>query len=279
MSIRKVNMPYPLASDNNDLTQEIEGSQRIYRTIPSPSDVKKLGLVGVPTIFPLTSEPISDDYISLHLETAIQELEFAGLNINQKITTQMEDMYEGDMTYRFNPFTLNNFPVLEIESIKLVFPNAATETPYAEYLIPPEWYFFDGTRVSIVATSGSIFPTFNGYQGQNPIPLTLFGAQTYRPGTWRVTYLCGFEADKIPTLIYNLIIDKATVSLLNDLGPLMFSVNSYTTGVDQLTQGVTMPGPKIFESRIAMLEKRIRKNFVAAQGYYGCAIKMQFAGR
>jgi hypothetical protein len=183
------------------------------------------------------------------------------------------------MTYRFNPFTLNNFPVLEIESIKLVFPNAATETPYAEYLIPPEWYFFDGTRVSIVATSGSIFPTFNGYQGQNPIPLTLFGAQTYRPGTWRVTYLCGFEADKIPTLIYNLIIDKATVSLLNDLGPLMFSVNSYTTGVDQLTQGVTMPGPKIFESRIAMLEKRIRKNFVAAQGYYGCAIKMQFAGR
>lgn len=279
MAIRKVNIPYPLATDNNDATQEFEGSQKIYRQMPSPADVRSLGLVGIPKYFPLTNEPITDDYISLHLENAIQELGMAGLNISPRMVTQMEDSYENDMMYRFNPFSLNNFPVLEIESIRLVFPNAATETPYAEYLIPPEWYFFDGNRVSIVATSGSIFPQFNGFGGQNPIPATILGSQSYRPSTWKIVYQCGFENDKIPSLVYNLIIDKTALSLLNDISPLMFTVNSYSASIDQIGQTVNMPGPKLLESRMKMLEKRIRKNFISIQSYYGCSLKMQFAGR
>jgi hypothetical protein len=280
MGMRHANFPFPNASDRRDATQEIEGAQKTYRTLPSPKDVKDYGLVGLPLIFPMTGQPVTDDYISLHLETAIQELEFNyGLCVKQKITQQAEDMYQNDLLSRFQPFKLRNFPVLMIESIQIMYPTALTDNPYQTYTLPPEWYIFEKTKVNIVATSGTILPSFTGGQGISPLPFTLYGAQSYRPAAWKIVYQCGFENDFIPTLIWNIIIDKATVSLLNDLGPLLFSVNSYSVGIDSINQSAQLPGYKLFEKRLENLEKKIKRNVNSAISYFGCRIQSQFAGR
>jgi hypothetical protein len=279
MSIRLQNMPFPNASDRSDATQEIEGAQRQYRSIPTPDDVRKFGLVGVPKKLPLTEEPITDDILALHLETAIQELQLGGLNVYQKITRSVEDMYEADLLNRFQPFKLKEYPVLQIESISLMFPNAVTDNPYATYTFPPEWYQFEGNKVNIVATSGTVIPSFSGAVGTTPIPFAIYGAAKYRPSCWRITYQCGFENDFLPVSVWNLVIDKAVLSLLSDLGPLLFSVNTYNVGIDQVQQSVTLPGPKLLEARLDMLKKRITKNFNQIAAYYGCRIQTQYAGR
>lgn len=279
MSIRTMNQPFPQASIRADANQEIEGSQRKYRSIPSPDDVRKLGLVGIPQRFPLTNEPLTDDFIAMHLETAIQELELAGLCVYQKISRHVEDMYEGDLLTRFQPFKIADFPVLQIESIQLAFPNAISDKPYATYTLPPEWYQFERNKVNIVATSGTVIPSFSGAFGGTPIPFAIYGAANYRPGCWKITYQCGFENDVLPISVWNLIIDKTVFSLLNDIGPLMFSVNSYNVGIDSVQQSVHLPGPKLFEARVEALRKRITRNMAQISDYYGCFIKSQYAGR
>lgn len=280
MGMRHANFPFPDASDRRDLTQEIEGAQRAYRPLPSPTDVRSFGLVGIELTFPMTGQTMTDDFISLHLETAIQELEFNyNLCIKQKITTQIEDMYQGDLISRFQPFKLRNFPVLMIESIQLMYPNAISDNPYQTYTLPPEWYVFEKTKVNILATSGTVIPSYTGGQNISPMPLTSYGNQTYRPAAWRIVYQCGFENDFIPTLIWNLIIDKATLSILSDIGPLLFSVNSYNTAIDAISQSVQLAGPKLFEKRLESLEKKIKRNVNSAISYFGCRIQTQFAGR
>lgn len=274
-----MNLPFPNASVRADDKQEIEGAQRKYRSIPCPDDIRKLGLMGIPQTFPLTGERLSDEYIAMHLETAIQELELSGLCIYQKISRQVEDMYEGDLLTRFQPFKLLEFPVLQIESIQLMFPNALSDSPYATYTFPPEWYQFEKTKVNIVATSGTVIPSFAGAVGTSPIPFAIYGAAKYRPGCWRITYQCGFENDVLPTSVWNLVIDKTVLSLLNDIGPLLFSINSYNVGIDSVQQSVNLPGPKLFENRIDALKKRINKNFNQICDYYGCKVQTQYAGR
>jgi hypothetical protein len=279
MTIRKQNMPFPNASSRTDATQEIEGSQRIYRPIPSPEDILQFGLVGIPKYFPLTGEPITREYVARHLEEAIQDLLLRGLCLYQRITTQVEDMYENDLINRFQPFKLNCFPVLSIESIQLMYPNSITDNPYATYTLPPEWYMFEKTRVNMVATSGTILPSFSGHQGLNPIPFTIYGSSPYRPSVWKVTYLCGFENDLVPTFVWSLVIDKTVLSILNEVGPLLFSVNNYTVGIDGVQQSANLPGPRLFDARLQSLQKKITKSTNLCFSYFGCRVQTQYAGR
>jgi hypothetical protein len=188
-------------------------------------------------------------------------------------------MYEGDLLTRFQPFKLTDFPVLQIESIQLMFPNATSDSPYATYTFPPEWYMFEKTKVNIVATSGTIVPSFSGAIGTSPVPFAIYGAAKYRPGCWRVTYQCGFENDVLPVAVWNLVIDKTVLSLLNDLGPLLFPVNNYSTSIDSVAQSASLPGSKLLENRLDGLRKRIRKNFMKISDYYGCMVGTQYAGR
>lgn len=270
--------PYPRLSDVQENNQEIEGSFVRFKPMVTPQNVIDFGLMGVPKTFPMTGEPMTVEYIANHLEAAIAEIEMTGLMLSPVIFHHLDDYQEGNSLYgqRFFPILLKKYPVRNIESIELTFPNATTDKPSLIYRIPDDWITWDQTKVNVVATTGVINPTIQ--QGSASLPyINLFHAN-YRPTAFRVNFRAGFDQDKLPVIVWRLIIDKATYSILSEIGPLLFPSTGISVGIDAVSQSAQLPGYRIFEARLKDLASRIEKNRQLIAGYYGNQMTIEFAG-
>lgn len=270
--------PYPKNSNvAQDGNLEIEGNFIRFKPMVQPSDVLKFGLVGIPKRFPLTNEPITEEYIANHLEASISELEMMGLILSAAIFHHVDDLYDGGLgSNRFFPTMLKKYPVREIITIGLRYPNAQKDNPSLIYEIPADWITFENNKVNVIATTGFLAPHL--VQGAGNIPLVNMFHSSYKPSGYRIDYKAGFEQDQLPVIVWQLIIDMTTVAILTEIGPLLFSNTGISVGIDGVTQSAQLPGPKIFEARILSLMKKIEKNRNLIASYYGAAIDMEFLG-
>lgn len=271
--------PYPkntIVEEGEEL--EIEANFVRFRTMVTPKDVREIGLVGVPKVFPLTGEELSDDFVSLHLQNAIAELEMQGMIMSPAIFHHIDDLHGQGLTgVDFFPTLLKRWPVRDVISIELRYPNAQKDNPQLMYRIPDEWITFENNKVNVIATTGFLTP--NLVSGSANIPLVNLFQMGYKPSGYRVNYRAGFDQDRIPVLAWNLIVDMATVNILSEIAPAMFSPTGSNVGIDGVSQGVQLPGPKIFDGRIKALQEKIKRNRELLKGYYGASILMEFNGQ
>lgn len=268
---------YPTWSETTDTTKlEIEGQFRRFKPMVTPSDILRYGLIGIPKRFPLTGEEITEDYVGNHMSSAIAEIEMSGLIISPILTHHIDDWHEAMFTDRYFPIIVNKYPVTAVESIVLTFPNATTPRPNTIYTIPEEWITWERNKINVIATGGILAPVQLG--GSANIPLAMWTNRDYRPSAFKVTYQAGFENDKLPANVWQLIIDKATYSLLMEIGPLLFPNSSINVGIDGVQQSSGLPGPKLFEGRLNMLRDKIQKNYATIVAFFGQTINMQFSG-
>jgi|GEM_PF-2827534 len=270
--------PYPkntsVAQDGN---LEIEGNFVRFKPMVQPADILKFGLVGIPKVFPMTNEPITEEYIANHLEASVAELEMMGLILSASIFHHIDDLMSGGMgTTRFFPTLLKKYPVREIITISLRYPNAQTSNPTLLYTIPAHWITFENNKVNVIATTGFLGP--NLVQGSGNIPLVNMFHSGYKPSGYRIDYKAGFEQDQLPVILWQLLVDMTTFAILTEIGPLLFFSTGISVGIDGVAQSAQLPGPKIFEARISALMKKIEKSRNLIASYYGVSIDMEFLG-
>ena len=120
--------------------------------------------------------------------------------------------------------------------------------------------------------SGFLLSAFSGTQFH---ALRAIGLHDF-PGGVRVKYTAGFEKDKIPAAMVELIENMAAFKLLTFLGPLIFPHTSVGVSMDGVSQSVGTPGPNFLSNRIKDLGDIIEKQKVAIKGYYQRAFQIDF---
>ena len=270
--------PHYSNTDDNQFV-EIEGSFKRFKEMVTPSDVLQFGLVGIPKVFPMTNEQITEEYVGFHLQAAISQLEMQGMILSPIITYMIEDFNdEGLGGTRFFPMLPKKYPLRKIEYIELRFPNGTRDPSTLVYRIPDAWISWEPniSKVNVIATTGVLAPTV--VQGSANIPMFNLSLTSYRPSGIRMAYQAGFDQDKLPIVVWQLILDLTTYNMLSELGPLLFPTTGITVSMDSLSQSGQLPGPRIFEARLNSLLMRIEKNKQLIAGYYGKQITCEFAG-
>jgi hypothetical protein len=258
---------------------DIEPGFLRFLTLPSAQTVKDNQLFGIPLRSALTKETLKDATIEKAIVKAISEIEHTlKLFISPVTIKQERHNYSWDnFYYQFGFLQLNHRPILEVQKLEVSIPSAFDNENLVEW--PSAWikpYNEHGTLQLVPLTgSGSILVTQVGSGAS--FPVRLFNADNY-PQFWAVTYRVGFENDKVPAMIVELIEILTAIDILSLIGPVAFPYNSYSINLDGLGQAVSTPGPQWFVGRLEQLNKRKDELMDAAKSYYELGISMSVLG-
>jgi hypothetical protein len=163
-----------------------------------------------------------------------------------------------------------------VKSIEVAIPSVGSEQ-LVEW--PSNWikvYNIHGTVQIVPLTgSGSILTTMVGSGAS--FPLRLFSADKF-PQFWAVSYRCGFETDRVPAILVDLIGSMTALRCLNALAPIIFPYGSYSLSIDGLGQSISTPGVQFLNARIANLEAKRQELFEAAKTYYELRLNISVLG-
>lgn len=259
--------------------QQIEPGFLRFKSMPTPKDVKQHQLFGIPLRSALTNEVLPDETIEDAVVKAVSEIEHdLKIMISPVTITRERHNYAWDEFYYAFGFLQTNFrPILEVQALEVSIPTPSDNENLVEW--PSSWiklYREFGTIQLVPLTgSGSILVT--QISSGASFPIRLFNADNY-PQFWAVTYRVGFENDKIPAMLVDLIEVIAALRVLEMLGPVFFPYNSYGIGIDGLSQSVTTPGHMLFMNRIQQLQQRKGELIDNARSYYLVKLSMDVLG-
>lgn len=281
---------YPIYS--SDLG--FEGSLKRYKTFPTPSDVYRKALLGLPKWFPLTKEPITEADAADYLEAAITEIEMSlNIDLSPVQHDQSFDYIDGNFEDNFSGQKLERWPATQIVNMALKFPHTQTVLPgltapngaisaYQTYTIPPGWIALRRNRINVVAAYGSIAvqtgsPALNSAAGLFGY-LGGFGRGAYQPAAIEVTYIAGFPPDQLPSSVWDLIITLAALRFLTDIAAPLFPTNTVSVTIDAVSQSASLPGPQLLIQKIDALKEQYKEKVNAITRHFGNTIKMNFIG-
>lgn len=257
---------YPVwAKDGQDVTGQFDR----YGSLPSPTDMKARALFGIPLKSTLTGETISDESIKHYVDAAVSELEHElDIYITPVTFDEKHDYKKHEFTWSYNYLKLNHPNVICIEEVELTFSNGSdqgfVQFPLEHVHLMPQEGVMQLVPAFGTSLSGFLLSAFSGTQFH---ALRAMGMNNF-PGGVRVRYQAGFEKDKVPKAVLDLIENMAAYKMLTFIGPLLFPYNSIGVSIDGTSQSVSSPGPQFLAQRIKDLEGIIEKSKDAVKGYY-----------
>lgn len=248
-----------------------------------PVDVFNYAMMGLPKIFPLTKEPITVDHFMPFYNNAIVEVEMdVGCNISPVEHTQPFDYIDGCFEANFSGFKLNRWPATQITYMQLKFPHAVTNNIYQKYTIPPQWIALNRNKVNVIAAYGAIAvqtsQTNVATAGGIFSYITGFARGAYQPAIVEIQYKAGFDHDRLPTTLAELLRVWAAKRFLSEVAPLLFPVAGASVALDGVSQSASMPGPSLLVQKIADMDKREKELKVAIKKTFGQTMKFAFVG-
>ena len=264
----------PIITDSSSLN-EGEGEPGFTRVGPllDPDRLKQEYLFGIFFKAALTGEEITNETLKQFIRKGISEFEIAvRIPVNPVRITERFN-YERADDVQFGTRQLKRWPLLKVEALMALWPGRV-DGQEANY--PTNWVEPDGDTglIRIIPRSGSDvqadinFIRAVGYQG-----ITI-GNIKHWPNLWRVTYVAGFEFDRIPDAVNDLIGTLAAIKFLSQMGPAIFPLNSYTIGVDGLSQGTGNAGPQWLAGRIQELAQERDRLIANLKSHYGTDIQL-----
>lgn len=240
-----------------------------YLPIPTAGNVKATKLFGIPLVSAFTQETMADDTIEEFIASAISEIEHTlDLYITPVKFREKHDYQRHEFSWNYNFLKVNHPNILSVEKLELSFTNSPesgfVSFPMEHVHVMPQ----EGTIQLVPAfgtsLSGFLLSAFSGTQfhALRSVAINEF------PGGVRVTYTAGFALDRVPAALVELIRVKAALKTLSALGPVLFTHNSVSIGIDGTSQSTSNAGPKFLETRIGDLEKEEEKLLSAVKGYY-----------
>ena len=185
-------------------------------------------------------EKISDETIQEFINYAVSLVEHdLDIAVMPRTKVEFKD-YNANDYMEWGYFTLNNYPVLEIESFRVVYMKNALE--FEQVLeIPAEWIRLDPESGIIRLIPSSRFPGRLAIGSGGAFFPELFNRSSMVPHMWEITYKHGFEPGCVPKLVNSVIGMLAAVSTLNVLGDLIIGagVAAQAISMDGLSQSIS----------------------------------------
>lgn len=241
-----------------------------YSPLPTPTTLKQRSLFGIPLKSAITGETISDDTLKHYIDGAVSEIEHElDLYITPVEFQEQHDYRRHEFTWNYNYLKLNHPNVISVSKVELSFSNSDTDLGFVQFPLQhvhlqPQEGVIQLVPAFGTSLSGFLLSAFSGTQFH---ALRAIGLDSF-PGGVRVNYKSGFETDKIPTAIVQLIENMAAYKLLTFIGPLLFPHTSIGVSMDGVSQSVGTPGPQFLASRIKDLGDIIEKQKDGVKGYY-----------
>lgn len=248
-----------------------------FMGIPTPADMKRRSLFGIPLRSFLTGDVIDDQTLQDYIDQSISELEHAlDLYINPVEFDELHDYERHLQFWSFGYMKVDHAPINTVKKFQLTFNNGMTNGPDGNPLnvlvdIPLEYIHTqpqEGTVQLVpaqgVSISGFVVSIYSG------LGYHAFNSQaiSYWPGAIHIVYEAGFKEGKVPALLAGLIENIAAYKFLSSLGPILFPHNSVSIGIDGTSQSVGTLGPAYLQLRLKDLTDMIDKQMDIARGYY-----------
>jgi hypothetical protein len=118
------------------------------------------------------------------------------------------------------------------------------------------------TGISGLGSTGPFAPLF-----------ATFSKMQWIPSFWYIRCTHGFEESAIPAPINELVATVAAMEILSMLA-ITYRNTSQSIGIDGVSQGLTLPGPRIYELRMSELAVRKAELESIIKSYFGSSIFM-----
>lgn len=258
---------YPVwAKDGADVTSSFDR----YKPLPNFTTLKSRALFGIPLTSQLTGETIADETLTHYIDTAISELEHElDLYITPVTFEEKHDYTRHEFTWSYNYLKLNHSNVISVDQVELSFSNSQENLGFVQFPLEHVHLMPQEGVIQLVPAFGTSLSGFllSAFSGTQFHALRAIGLNQF-PGGVRVKYTAGFETNKIPAAVVELIENMAAYKLLTFIGPLLFPHTSVGVSMDGVSQSVGTPGPQFLANRINDLEKIVEKQKEAIKGYY-----------
>lgn len=252
---------------------EQESTPNRYLPLPTPADLKKSVLFGIPLRSFLTGEEITDEALQRFIDEAISEIEHTlDLYITPVTFKERHDYNRELQFWSWGYFKVAHGPILDVSKLQLTFNNgsgAPGSFPLID--IPLEYVHVQSQEqtVQLVPAQGVTVSGFVAsiYSGMAYHALGAGGIQTW-PGAILVEYRAGFPAGQVPAVLIGLIENMAAYRMLSVMGPILFPHNGVSISIDGTSQSTSTLGPAFLANRLKDLQGLIDKQMEAAKGYY-----------
>lgn len=271
---------YPIEARDLD---GIEGAFKRYTSLPAVKDLREVGLFGVQLIAPHVYRTITDDYLSRFLTSAMNEVEMSqGMILSPTEFFHSVDYVEGMFESNWTGIKLPKFPTTSVMNVSMKFVHTYTTKPFTDYELPASWLALSVYgKLNIIADTGAIGATYDsgGYAtaGGYFLAMANYNVQGYRPGAVEVRYKAGFENDRVPAIVADLVLTVASLRLLQDISPIIAPFAAVSVGIDGVSQSASLV-PNFLLARISQLEQKRREQQNAITKAYGRTIKMTVLG-
>lgn len=258
---------YPVWAKNGE---DVSGSFERYMPLPSPTDLKNRALFGIPLTSALTQETLSDETIKHYIDSAISQIEHElDLYITPVTFEEKHDYNRHEFNWNYNYLKLNHPNIISVEEVQLSFSNDQTNLGFVQFPMEHVHVMPQEGVIQLVPAFGTSLSGFllSAFSGTQFHALRAIGLDNF-PGGVRVKYQAGFEKDKIPASIVELIENLAAYKILTFIGPLIFPHTSMGVSIDGVSQSVGTPGPQFLAARIKDLNDIIQVQKDAIKGYY-----------
>jgi hypothetical protein len=218
----------------------------------------------------VTGEELDDDDILVYINSAISEIEhILDLYITPVEFREKHDYSRSSFTDAYAYLKVDHAPILQVSKVELTFTNDADLDGFVQFPrefvhVMPQEGVIQLVPAYGTSLSGFLLSAFSGVQYH---ALRAWG-ETNFPGGYRITYTAGFDQDKVPASICDLIETMVALKLLSELAPVLFPHNSISLGIDGVSQSTSNPGPQFLTTRVAELEKERERLMDAVKGYY-----------
>ena len=258
---------------------DVEPGFKRFTTMPTPVDIKTNQLFGVPLISPLTKERLTDDIIQNFIHKAVSEIEHEIKIYISPVTIHQERINYSwnDFYYAFGWLQLSCRPILTLEKLSVSIPSAFSSENLVDW--PTQWVKLERAYgvLQLVPLTGSGSVLITQVSTGVSFPIRLFNADAF-PQFWSVDYVTGFQVDEIPFVVAQLIEVTAAIKILSLLSPVIFPYNSYSIGLDSLSQSVSTPGPQWFAARLQQLTDEKNQLVQSIRSQYNLGFSMSVLG-
>ena len=219
--------------------KDVKGISRNVGPLIDVQQLKRDYLFGI-NVMDQEGNPLSDESYRVFLDNAISTLEHQlDINITPTNVTESKD-------YRLNDYSdwgfmyLNEYPVIKLISLEMVYFENAANQPETIQTIPTEWIRLQDMDGIIRLIPNARFPAnLQVDNSGNFFPEVLRSNMV--PNLWRINYISGFSDGKVPNIINQAIGMMAAIQAMNLGGIQVFGpgVASKSIGLDGMSQSIS----------------------------------------
>jgi len=288
---------YPVYAAEDGLG--FEGAVKRFKTFPTPEDVFKKALLGLPKRLPMSNEELVPDDAAPFLESAITEIEMSTcMNLSPVDHFQSFDYVAGMFESNFFGMNLERWPATRVNRLMLKYPHTQTvavipgqdpqnnppgvSNSYQTYTIPPGWIALRRGKLNVVAAFGAVTVHTDASAVANAggifSYITGFGRGAFQPAMIEAWYTAGYQQDKLPANVWDLIVTLATIRFLEDVFSVLLPYNSVNVSIDGVSQSAGMNLSQMILQRLQLLKDQYAQKKAAINNNFGKTMKFSFIG-